>query len=90
MKWKATCFNCLEGWHRVKNCSTGNCLKCDKKYNTLLHRTVQNGQPNFADEGSVDINLQIMEVSGGNNLQKSTAQQHHVHQTENLYVFLAT
>ncbi|XP_037930661.1 uncharacterized protein LOC119665511 [Teleopsis dalmanni] len=31
------CFNCLKNGHFTKDCTSGSCLKCSKKHNTLLH-----------------------------------------------------
>lgn len=31
------CLNCLKPKHKAKECSSGNCKKCSKKHNTLLH-----------------------------------------------------
>ncbi|XP_011690502.1 PREDICTED: uncharacterized protein LOC105451630 [Wasmannia auropunctata] len=37
IKKAGLCFNCLRSNHQVSACRAGNCKKCNKKHNTLLH-----------------------------------------------------
>ncbi|XP_063912654.1 uncharacterized protein LOC135129432 [Zophobas morio] len=45
-KKRKLCINCLRSGHKVENCNSSNCRKCNRRHNTLLHVDLnQNNSP---------------------------------------------
>lgn len=56
------CFNCLRPNHQNKDCTSGNCRKCQKKHNTLLHRdesSIGNVSSNTASTSKEDVEHKV-------------------------------
>lgn len=48
------CTNCLRGDHKFDNCSSGNCRKCNKRHNSLLHIENSESNTNQVSQSHVD------------------------------------
>lgn len=57
------CVNCLKSGHKTKTCSSGSCMKCKKKHNSLLHLE---GTNKPSKQGSTSENALTAETASHN------------------------
>ncbi|XP_018395616.1 PREDICTED: uncharacterized protein LOC108774101 [Cyphomyrmex costatus] len=58
------CFNCLRSNHQISSCNAGNCKKCNKRHNTLLH-------PSKTQTNDTDIKDNVNQNSSEQTVQQS-------------------
>ncbi|XP_018374674.1 PREDICTED: uncharacterized protein LOC108768655 [Trachymyrmex cornetzi] len=64
VKKAGLCFNCLRSNHQVSSCNAGNCKKCEKRHNTLLHPSrTQTTDMNTKDNVNHNSSEQVMQRS---------------------------
>ena len=79
------CLNCLKSTHRVRQCGSGECRKCGKRHNTILHWDQESTNKESSQEEAT-----TEDVKGSNTSKVIATSANHYSLEQNNQVLLAT